>query len=83
MGDGCPLHLVPQVGFGCADLQLCSVSALVADLSSKLSLPHGSFLADIPVQASSHLPTQFTMLLSVIFYLFYFFDLVPTLLARQ
>lgn len=40
------------LGFRCADLQLCSVSAPVADSSSKLSVPYGSSLADmILVQA--------------------------------
>lgn len=55
-------------GLQCADLQFCSVSALVADSSSKLSLPCSFPLVDmILVQGSSHLLTQFATIFSVFF----------------
>lgn len=63
-----PVHSGGPLGFRCARLQFCSVSALVADSSSKLSLPCSFSLADtILVQGSSHFLTQFATIFSGFF----------------
>lgn len=69
-----PGHSGGPLGFRRADLRLCSVSALVANSSSKLSVPCSTSLADpIPVQMPPITP-QFTTI---------FFFSVPSFFAHQ